>query len=53
MVKLKDAKDKADRYWYYINANYINVSKIQKEDLIAQHFEDILVIFLTKINRHL
>lgn len=25
MVKLQDARDKTDRYWYYINANYINV----------------------------
>jgi protein tyrosine phosphatase len=26
MVKLQEAKDKTDRYWYYINANYVNVS---------------------------
>eukprot|EP00347_Sterkiella_histriomuscorum_P023451 403334591 len=24
MVRLKDAKDKTDRFWYYINANYVN-----------------------------
>jgi len=28
MVKLKEVKDKQDRYGYYINANYINVSFI-------------------------
>lgn len=26
MVKLKDIKDKSDRYAYYINASYINVT---------------------------
>lgn len=30
MVKLKDAKDKTDRYWSYVNANYINVMSIFK-----------------------
>jgi hypothetical protein len=25
MVKLKDMEDKTDRYWFYVNANYINV----------------------------
>ena len=25
MVKIKDVKDKSDRYGYYINASYVNV----------------------------
>ena len=35
MVKLKDLKSKDDRYGYYINASFVNVSQPDKFDALC------------------